>query len=115
TSNRTEHGTPPQKVRRSHEGDLISVWKGDRSEPTTLRATARRCLDPFQIGHPPRDGTNLTNARGSRRGRAQRIRRWSPDVADNRLEVLHDCSEVELVACTGETPQPHALKAMMGL
>src|SRR5215471_2873632 len=38
---------PPQKVRRSHDGDLISVWKGDRSEPTTLRATARRCLDPF--------------------------------------------------------------------
>jgi len=25
TSNRTEHGTPPQEVRRSHEGDLISV------------------------------------------------------------------------------------------
>ena len=22
---------PPQKVRRSHDGDLISVWKGDRS------------------------------------------------------------------------------------
>src|SRR5262249_13000926 len=40
-----------QKVRRSHDGDLISVWKGDRSEPTTLRATARRCLDPF---HDPR-------------------------------------------------------------
>src|SRR5262245_51966769 len=39
------------KVRRSHDGDLISVWKGDRSEPTTLRATARRCLDPF---HDPR-------------------------------------------------------------
>jgi hypothetical protein len=32
-----------------------------------------------------------------------------------RLEVLHDCGEVELVACTGETPQPHTLKAMMGL
>ena len=42
---------PPQKVRRSHEGDLISVWKGDRSEHTTLRATARRCLDLF---HDPR-------------------------------------------------------------
>jgi GAF domain-containing protein len=27
-------------VRRSHDGDLISVWKGDRSEHTTLRATA---------------------------------------------------------------------------
>ena len=41
---------PPQ-VRRSHKWDLISVWKGDRSEHTTLRATARRCLDPF---HDPR-------------------------------------------------------------
>jgi hypothetical protein len=38
-------------VRRSHDGDLISVWKGDRSEHTTLRATARRCLDLF---HDPR-------------------------------------------------------------
>ena len=31
------------------------------------------------------------------------------------LEVLRDRSEVELVACTGDAPQPHALKAMMGL
>src|SRR5262249_7001592 len=45
---------PPQKVRRSHDGDLISVWKGDRSEPTTLRATARRCLDPFHDPPKPR-------------------------------------------------------------
>src|SRR5262249_38972158 len=51
TSNHTERGSPPQKVRTSHERDLISVWKGDRTEPTTLRATARRCLDPF---HDPR-------------------------------------------------------------
>jgi len=32
-----------------------------------------------------------------------------------RLEVLHDRSEMELVARTGEAPQPHTLKAMMGL
>jgi hypothetical protein len=32
-----------------------------------------------------------------------------------RLEVLHDRSEVELVACAGEAPQPHALEAMVGL
>src|SRR5262245_66556785 len=37
---------PPQKVRRSHEGDLISVWKGDRSEPTTLRELAGRGSTP---------------------------------------------------------------------
>ena len=34
------------KVRRSHDGDLISVWKGDRSEPTTLRATASGVSTP---------------------------------------------------------------------
>ncbi len=32
-----------------------------------------------------------------------------------RLEVLHDRSEVELVAGTGEAPQPHPLEAMVGL
>src|SRR5215472_9106718 len=48
TSNRTEHGTPPQKVRRSHEGDLISVV---RRATETLRATARRCLDPRRVFH----------------------------------------------------------------
>jgi hypothetical protein len=41
--------------------------------------------------------------------------RWSPDADRKRFEVLHDCSEVELVACARETSQPHALKAMMRL
>ena len=36
-------------------------------------------------------------------------------MAGERLEVLHDGCEVELVARAGETPQPHALEAMMGL
>ena len=51
----------------------------------------------------------------SRRGRVHRIGRWSPDMVRKRLEVLDDRSEVELVACTGEAPQPHALEAMVGL
>jgi hypothetical protein len=29
------------------------------------------------------------------------------------FEVLHDGSEVELVACTGKTSQAHALEAVM--
>jgi hypothetical protein len=32
-----------------------------------------------------------------------------------RLQVLHDRGEVELVARAGETSQPHALEAMVGL
>ena len=35
-------------------------------------------------------------------------------MAGERLEVLHDGGEVELVACPGETPQAHALEAVMG-
>jgi hypothetical protein len=52
---------------------------------------------------------------GSRRDRVHRVWRRSRDMVRERLEVLHDCSEVELVACTGESPQPHALKAVVGL
>jgi hypothetical protein len=36
-------------------------------------------------------------------------------VLRERLQVLHDSSEVELVARTTEASQAHALKAMMGL
>ena len=32
-----------------------------------------------------------------------------------RLEVLHDGSEMELVARTGEAPKPHSLEAMVDL
>ena len=32
-----------------------------------------------------------------------------------RFEVLHDGGEMELVACTGEAAQAHALEAVMGL
>src|SRR6266508_4233684 len=31
------------------------------------------------------------------------------------LQVLHDGSEVELVACTGKAAQPHTLEAVVGL
>src|ERR1700680_1029264 len=43
------------------------------------------------------------------------IGRWPPDAHRKRLEVLHDCGEVELVADAREASQPHALEAMMGL
>jgi hypothetical protein len=32
-----------------------------------------------------------------------------------RLQVLHDGSEVELVARAGKAPQAHALESMVGL
>ena len=35
-------------------------------------------------------------------------------MAGERLEVLHNGGEVELVACPGETPQAHTLEAVMG-
>ena len=35
-------------------------------------------------------------------------------MAGERLEVLDDGGEVELVACPGETPQAHTLEAVMG-
>ena len=38
-----------------------------------------------------------------------------PDVVRNGLEVLRGGGEVELVACTGEAPQTHALEAMVDL
>ena len=38
-----------------------------------------------------------------------------PDVLCQRLQVLHNGCEVELVARTGEPPQAHAFEAMMGL
>ena len=51
--------------------------------------------------------------RGSQRTRAFP---WRPEYAEReRLEVLHDGSEMELVARTGEAPKPHALEAMVGL
>jgi hypothetical protein len=50
TFNRTERGRSATKACRSHEGDLIWAWysgaKGDRSELSTLRATARRVWTP---------------------------------------------------------------------
>ncbi len=36
-------------------------------------------------------------------------------MAGERFEVLHDGSEVELIARAGETTQSHPLEAMVGL
>ena len=36
-------------------------------------------------------------------------------MTSERLEVLHDGGEVELIACPGEAAQSHALEAMVGL
>ena len=38
-----------------------------------------------------------------------------PGVVCERLEILHDGREVELVARAGEPSQTHALKAMVNL
>ena len=43
------------------------------------------------------------------------IRAPSPEAVCKRLEVLHDCREVELVASTAEASQSHALETMMRL
>jgi hypothetical protein len=36
-------------------------------------------------------------------------------MVGERLQVLHDGGEVELVARTSEASQPHTLEAMVGL
>jgi len=41
--------------------------------------------------------------------------RWTKLSQRHGLEVLHDGSDVELVASTCETPEPEALEAVMGL
>src|SRR5262249_35270430 len=51
----------------------------------------------------------------SRGARGRAVRRRPPDADRKCFEVLHDCSEVELVAGAGETPQPHPFEAMVGL
>ena len=43
------------------------------------------------------------------------VRPRPPDVLCQRLQVLHNGCEVELVARTGEPPQAHALESMVGL
>ena len=43
------------------------------------------------------------------------IRASSPEVVCKRLEVLHDCGEVELVARAGKTSQSHTLETVMRL
>src|SRR5438477_9474682 len=41
--------------------------------------------------------------------------RRSKNPERERFEVLHDGGEMELVACSGKTPEPHAFEAMMSL
>jgi hypothetical protein len=55
-------------------------------------------------------GTALCDTRSS-----LLVRRWPPDLVSERLEILHDGREVELVARAGEPSQTHALKAMVNL
>ena len=43
------------------------------------------------------------------------VRGRPPETVCESLEVLHNRGEVELVACAGEAPQPHAIEAVMGL
>ena len=43
------------------------------------------------------------------------VRPRPPEMPCQRLQVLHDGCEVELVARTGEPPQAHALELMVGL
>src|SRR5580692_5974496 len=45
--------------------------------------------------------------------RNRHFRRRSQQPERHGLEVLHDGGEMELVACAGETSQPHALEAVM--
>src|SRR5262245_41525214 len=52
---------------------------------------------------PPTDATQLTR------------RRAVVAAGGGAVEVLHDGSEVELVAGAGQAAQPHALEAVMGL
>src|ERR1700730_5689732 len=40
---------------------------------------------------------------------------WTEGSKRQGLEVLHGSSEKELIACAGETSQPHALEAVMNL
>src|SRR5436190_191746 len=51
----------------------------------------------------------------SRNACGRHVRRWPPETVRKGLEVLDDGGEVELVACTGEAPQAHALEAVVGL
>lgn len=39
---------------------------------------------------------------------------WSPEMVCERLEVLDDRSEMELVACAAEAAQAHTFEAVAG-
>ena len=60
-------------------------------------------------------GAHATNSTDATQLRRMRLR-WRPEESEReRLEVLHDGGEVELVASAGEAPKPHPLEAMVGL
>jgi hypothetical protein len=65
-----------------------------------------------------RVGQRRLGGRHHRRLRNQRSRpfRWrAEDSERERLEVLHDGGEMELVASAGKTPKPHPLEAVVSL
>src|SRR5262245_40190340 len=65
-----------------------------------------------QRGRRPRRSRYQPTPRNSRVGRLW----WRPDeVEGQRLEVLHDGGEMELVSGARQAAQPHALEAVMGL
>src|SRR5262245_34530251 len=47
--------------------------------------------------------------------RSWHVQRRLPDVICKGLKVLHDGSQVELVACTGKAPQAHTFETVVGL
>ena len=66
----------------------------------------QRCVGGIEVS-PTAD--RLRNERG-------RLLRWWPeDSKRERLEVLDDGGEMELVTRTRKPPKPHALEAMVGL
>ena len=78
---------------------------------------SERLGDPFSfasedsclvLGGQMEAGTLGPNSRWRRLG-------WRPEQPERHgLKVLHDGSEMELVAGAGKTSQPHALEAVMG-
>ena len=67
----------------------------------------------FGYGVPPlmQGGSHNRSCKTGRRF----VRSRPPDVLCQRLQVLHNGCEVELVARTGESSQAHAFEPMVGL
>jgi hypothetical protein len=80
-------------------------WHGEAESARSRQIYCKyeRCVSYWglwrEFGGPSRGGwPDSTHATDAYAVAAYRIRRWSPDMVRERLEVLHDCGEVELVA-----------------